>query len=45
MIRSFWKDHWFDMLMGTFCLVMSIVYMFLEDADFGFVTYVIGSVI
>ncbi len=45
MIRSFWKDHWFDMLMGTFCLVMSIVCMFLEDADFGFVTYVIGSVI
>ena len=44
MIGSFWKEHWFDMLMGLFCIVMSIICMFKEDADFGVITYAVGSI-
>ena len=45
MIKSFWKDHWFDMLVGTICLIMAIVFMFVEDADFAVLAYSIASVI
>lgn len=45
MIGSFWKEHWFDMLVGTICLVMAIVFMFVEDAGFAVLTYSLGSVI
>ena len=45
MIGSFWKEHWFDMLVGTSCLVMAIVFMFVEDAGFAVLAYSISSVI
>ena len=45
MIGSFWKEHWFDMLVGTICLVMAIVFMFVEDAGFAALAYSIASFI
>ena len=45
MIGSFWKKYWFEMLAGTICLVMAIVFMFVEDADFAVLSYSLGSVI
>lgn len=45
MIESFWKEHWFDMLVGTVCAVMAIVFMFVEDADFAVLAYALSSVI
>ena len=45
MIESFWKEHWFDMLVGTICLVMTIVFIFVEDAGFAVLAYALSSVI
>ena len=45
MIGSFLKEHWFDMLVGTICLVMAIAFMFVEDAGFAVLAYSLGSVI
>lgn len=45
MIKSFWKDHWFDMLVGIICLITAIVFMFVEDAGFAVLAYALSSVI
>ena len=45
MIESFWKKHWFEMLVGISGTIMAIVFMFVEDADFAVLAYSILSVI
>ena len=45
MIESFWKKYWFEMLVGTICTIMAIVFMFVEDAGFAVLAYALSSVI
>jgi uncharacterized membrane protein HdeD (DUF308 family) len=45
MIESFWKKYWFEMLVGTICAIIAIVFMFVEDASFAVLAYALSSVI
>jgi hypothetical protein len=45
MIESFWKKYWFDMSIGIICVIMAIVFMFVEDANFAVLAYALSSVI
>ena len=45
MIESFWKKYWFDMGIGIICVIMAIVFMFVEDANFTVLAYALSSVI
>lgn len=43
MIGSFWKEHWFDMLVGITCFVVAIVLMFVPECEIGVITYTLAG--
>ena len=45
MIESFWKEQWFDMLVGIVCFVVAIVLMFVPGCEIGVITYTIAGVV
>ena len=45
MIGSFWKEQWFDMLVGIICFVVAIVLMFVPECEIGVITYTIAGVV
>ena len=43
MIGSFWKEQWFDLLVGISCLVVAVVLMFVPDCEIGVITYILAG--
>lgn len=45
MVESFWKEQWFDMLVGITCFIVAIVLMFVPECEIGVITYTLAAIV